>query len=171
MESLFYLYRVTGDRKYQDWGWEILQSFSRFTRVSVCPHPLWSWPPGHRHSWAVGLGLAPPLVVAVTGAGEGGLAAASGWPHCSLGAPASPSPLSFIVCGTRVLRGAGHPSVISQDLSGEDPLCGPSIPPIQEAPMIAAPSPLWARPRFRSCPPCWSQMRPESPPGSALTLV
>lgn len=33
VESLFYLYRVTGDRKYQDWGWEILQSFSRFTRV------------------------------------------------------------------------------------------------------------------------------------------
>ncbi|XP_054358949.1 endoplasmic reticulum mannosyl-oligosaccharide 1,2-alpha-mannosidase [Pongo pygmaeus] len=33
VESLFYLYRVTGDHKYQDWGWEILQSFSRFTRV------------------------------------------------------------------------------------------------------------------------------------------
>lgn len=77
MESLFYLYRVTGDRKYQDWGWEILQSFSRFTRVSVCPRPLWSWPPGHRHSWAVGLGLAPPLVVAVTGVQEG-------WACCSL---------------------------------------------------------------------------------------
>uniref|UniRef100_A0A2K6E7W3 alpha-1,2-Mannosidase n=1 Tax=Macaca nemestrina TaxID=9545 RepID=A0A2K6E7W3_MACNE len=132
VESLFYLYRVTGDRKYQDWGWEILQSFSRFTRVSVCPCPLWSWPPGHRHSWAVGLGLALPLVVAVTGVQEG-------WACCShtascchllLGAPASPFPLSFMVCGTRVLRGAGHPSVISQDLSGEDPCCGPSIPPI-----------------------------------------
>ncbi|XP_069333237.1 LOW QUALITY PROTEIN: endoplasmic reticulum mannosyl-oligosaccharide 1,2-alpha-mannosidase [Eulemur rufifrons] len=33
VESLFYLYRLTGDRKYQDWGWEILQSFNRFTRV------------------------------------------------------------------------------------------------------------------------------------------
>ncbi|XP_021572497.1 endoplasmic reticulum mannosyl-oligosaccharide 1,2-alpha-mannosidase, partial [Carlito syrichta] len=33
VESLFYLFRLTGDRKYQDWGWEILQSFNRFTRV------------------------------------------------------------------------------------------------------------------------------------------
>ncbi|XP_063100178.1 endoplasmic reticulum mannosyl-oligosaccharide 1,2-alpha-mannosidase isoform X2 [Cavia porcellus] len=33
VESLFYLYRVTGDRKYQDWGWEILQSFNKYTRV------------------------------------------------------------------------------------------------------------------------------------------
>lgn len=37
VESLFYLYRVTGDRKYQDWGWEILQSFNKYTRVSVGP--------------------------------------------------------------------------------------------------------------------------------------
>lgn len=28
VESLFYLYRLTGDRKYQDWGWEILHSFN-----------------------------------------------------------------------------------------------------------------------------------------------
>uniref|UniRef100_A0A8C3WXM9 alpha-1,2-Mannosidase n=1 Tax=Catagonus wagneri TaxID=51154 RepID=A0A8C3WXM9_9CETA len=33
VESLFYLYRLTGDRKYQDWGWEILQSFNAYTRV------------------------------------------------------------------------------------------------------------------------------------------
>ncbi|XP_032759001.1 endoplasmic reticulum mannosyl-oligosaccharide 1,2-alpha-mannosidase [Rattus rattus] len=33
VESLFYLYRVTKDRKYQDWGWEILQSFNKYTRV------------------------------------------------------------------------------------------------------------------------------------------
>ncbi|XP_048669231.1 endoplasmic reticulum mannosyl-oligosaccharide 1,2-alpha-mannosidase isoform X1 [Marmota marmota marmota] len=33
VESLFYLYRTTGDRKYQDWGWEILQSFNKYTRV------------------------------------------------------------------------------------------------------------------------------------------
>ncbi|XP_040818860.1 endoplasmic reticulum mannosyl-oligosaccharide 1,2-alpha-mannosidase [Ochotona curzoniae] len=33
VESLFYLYRVTRDRKYQDWGWEILQSFNKHTRV------------------------------------------------------------------------------------------------------------------------------------------
>lgn len=35
VESLFYLYRFTGERKYQDWGWEILQSFNAYTRVSV----------------------------------------------------------------------------------------------------------------------------------------
>uniref|UniRef100_A0A670YIF4 alpha-1,2-Mannosidase n=1 Tax=Pseudonaja textilis TaxID=8673 RepID=A0A670YIF4_PSETE len=33
VESLFYLYRFTGDKKYQDWGWEILQSFNQYTRV------------------------------------------------------------------------------------------------------------------------------------------
>ncbi|XP_004848847.1 endoplasmic reticulum mannosyl-oligosaccharide 1,2-alpha-mannosidase [Heterocephalus glaber] len=33
VESLFYLYRLTGDHKYQDWGWEILQSFNKYTRV------------------------------------------------------------------------------------------------------------------------------------------
>ncbi|XP_055255632.1 endoplasmic reticulum mannosyl-oligosaccharide 1,2-alpha-mannosidase isoform X3 [Moschus berezovskii] len=33
VESLFYLYRVTGNRKYQDWGWEILHSFNTYTRV------------------------------------------------------------------------------------------------------------------------------------------
>lgn len=44
MESLFYLYRVTRDRKYQDWGWEILQSFNKYTRVSCwAPLSLWSW--------------------------------------------------------------------------------------------------------------------------------
>ncbi|XP_055988953.1 endoplasmic reticulum mannosyl-oligosaccharide 1,2-alpha-mannosidase [Sorex fumeus] len=33
VESLFYLYRLTGDPKYQDWGWELLQSFNTHTRV------------------------------------------------------------------------------------------------------------------------------------------
>ncbi|KAB0390889.1 hypothetical protein E2I00_003331, partial [Balaenoptera physalus] len=33
VESLFYLYRLTGDRKYQDWGWELLRSFNTYTRV------------------------------------------------------------------------------------------------------------------------------------------
>ncbi|ELK07409.1 Endoplasmic reticulum mannosyl-oligosaccharide 1,2-alpha-mannosidase [Pteropus alecto] len=35
VESLFYLYRFTGDRKYQDWGWAILQNFNTYTRVST----------------------------------------------------------------------------------------------------------------------------------------
>ncbi|XP_064210545.1 mannosidase, alpha, class 1B, member 1b isoform X2 [Anguilla rostrata] len=33
VESLFYLYRFTKDRKYQDWGWEIFQNFNKYTRV------------------------------------------------------------------------------------------------------------------------------------------
>uniref|UniRef100_A0A8P0TUU8 alpha-1,2-Mannosidase n=1 Tax=Canis lupus familiaris TaxID=9615 RepID=A0A8P0TUU8_CANLF len=37
VESLFYLYRLTGDRKYQDWGWEILQSFNTSPRVATPP--------------------------------------------------------------------------------------------------------------------------------------
>ncbi|KAF3696306.1 Endoplasmic reticulum mannosyl-oligosaccharide 1,2-alpha-mannosidase [Channa argus] len=34
VESLFYLYRFTKDHKYQAWGWEILQSFNKYTKVS-----------------------------------------------------------------------------------------------------------------------------------------
>ncbi|KAM4578224.1 mannosidase, alpha, class 1B, member 1b isoform 2-T2 [Fundulus diaphanus] len=34
VESLFYLYRFTKDRKYQDWGWEILLNFNKYTKVS-----------------------------------------------------------------------------------------------------------------------------------------
>jgi mannosyl-oligosaccharide alpha-1,2-mannosidase len=34
VESLFYLYRLTGDRQYQDWGWEIFQAFETYSRVS-----------------------------------------------------------------------------------------------------------------------------------------
>nr|XP_021329067.1 endoplasmic reticulum mannosyl-oligosaccharide 1,2-alpha-mannosidase isoform X1 [Danio rerio] len=33
VESLFYMYRFTKDSKYRDWGWEILQSFNKHTRV------------------------------------------------------------------------------------------------------------------------------------------
>lgn len=35
VESLFYLYRFTKDKKYQQWGWEILQNFNKYTRVST----------------------------------------------------------------------------------------------------------------------------------------
>ncbi|XP_008322499.1 endoplasmic reticulum mannosyl-oligosaccharide 1,2-alpha-mannosidase isoform X2 [Cynoglossus semilaevis] len=34
VESLFYMYRFTKDRKYREWGWEILQSFNKYTKVS-----------------------------------------------------------------------------------------------------------------------------------------
>nr|XP_061836739.1 endoplasmic reticulum mannosyl-oligosaccharide 1,2-alpha-mannosidase-like [Nerophis lumbriciformis]XP_061836740.1 endoplasmic reticulum mannosyl-oligosaccharide 1,2-alpha-mannosidase-like [Nerophis lumbriciformis] len=34
VESLFYMYRFTKDPKYRDWGWEILQNFNKYTKVS-----------------------------------------------------------------------------------------------------------------------------------------
>ncbi|XP_076586396.1 mannosidase, alpha, class 1B, member 1b isoform X1 [Chaetodon auriga] len=34
VESLFYLYRFTKDQKYRDWGYEILQNFNKYTKVS-----------------------------------------------------------------------------------------------------------------------------------------
>uniref|UniRef100_A0A4W6EWZ5 alpha-1,2-Mannosidase n=1 Tax=Lates calcarifer TaxID=8187 RepID=A0A4W6EWZ5_LATCA len=34
VESLFYMYRFTKDTKYRDWGWQILQSFNNYTKVS-----------------------------------------------------------------------------------------------------------------------------------------
>jgi hypothetical protein len=45
VESLFYLYRFTKDPKYQDWGWDILQSFNKHTKVTRAPLllPLQPW--------------------------------------------------------------------------------------------------------------------------------
>lgn len=33
VESLYYLYKITHDRKYQEYGWKIFQSFENYTRV------------------------------------------------------------------------------------------------------------------------------------------
>ncbi|XP_076093606.1 endoplasmic reticulum mannosyl-oligosaccharide 1,2-alpha-mannosidase-like isoform X1 [Mytilus galloprovincialis] len=33
VESLFYLHRITGDKIYQDWGWQIFQAFLKYTKV------------------------------------------------------------------------------------------------------------------------------------------
>lgn len=33
VESFFYLYRLTGDEKYRKWGYEVFQSFVKYTRV------------------------------------------------------------------------------------------------------------------------------------------
>ncbi|MCO5554243.1 hypothetical protein L7F22_007771 [Adiantum nelumboides] len=33
VESLFILYRITGDSKFRDWGWKIFQAFERHTKV------------------------------------------------------------------------------------------------------------------------------------------
>lgn len=34
IETLYYLYVITGDTKYQDWGWLIFNAFNNYTRVS-----------------------------------------------------------------------------------------------------------------------------------------
>ncbi|GLV42700.1 alpha-Mannosidase class I b [Carabus blaptoides fortunei] len=34
IESLFYMYRFTGNKTYQDWGWEIFQAFDKYTKVA-----------------------------------------------------------------------------------------------------------------------------------------
>jgi mannosyl-oligosaccharide alpha-1,2-mannosidase len=33
IESLYYMYKITGDTKYQDYGWKIFQSFEKYTKV------------------------------------------------------------------------------------------------------------------------------------------
>jgi mannosyl-oligosaccharide alpha-1,2-mannosidase len=33
VESLFYLWRITGDEKYREWGWEIFQAFMKYTEA------------------------------------------------------------------------------------------------------------------------------------------
>lgn len=33
VESIFYLYRLTKDQKYRDWGWKIFQAFEKHTRI------------------------------------------------------------------------------------------------------------------------------------------
>lgn len=33
VEALFYLYRLTKDPKYRDWGWEIFQAFERSSKI------------------------------------------------------------------------------------------------------------------------------------------
>jgi len=33
VESLFYLWRLTGNKTYQDWGWNIFQAFEKNSRI------------------------------------------------------------------------------------------------------------------------------------------
>uniref|UniRef100_A0A2P2LVY4 Alpha-1 2-Mannosidase n=1 Tax=Rhizophora mucronata TaxID=61149 RepID=A0A2P2LVY4_RHIMU len=33
VESLFYLWRLTGNRTYQEWGWNIFQAFEKNSRI------------------------------------------------------------------------------------------------------------------------------------------
>ncbi|CAN3486237.1 endoplasmic reticulum mannosyl-oligosaccharide 1,2-alpha-mannosidase [Diutina catenulata] len=34
VESLFYLWRLTGEQKYRDWGWQIFENFVKYTKVT-----------------------------------------------------------------------------------------------------------------------------------------
>lgn len=33
LESLFYMWRITGEQKYREWGWEMFESFIKYTAV------------------------------------------------------------------------------------------------------------------------------------------
>ena len=33
IESIFYMYRATKDPKYREWGWNIFQSFEKYTKL------------------------------------------------------------------------------------------------------------------------------------------
>ena len=35
IESYFYLYRLTGDNKYRDWGWEAAQAIEKYCKVGA----------------------------------------------------------------------------------------------------------------------------------------
>lgn len=35
VESLFYLWRFTGNKTYQEWGWNIFQAFERNSRIET----------------------------------------------------------------------------------------------------------------------------------------
>ncbi len=40
IESLYYMWRLTGDRKYRDWGWEIFQAFQKHSRGKTGYHSI-----------------------------------------------------------------------------------------------------------------------------------
>ena len=35
VESLYYMYKITNNKKYQDWGWEMFQAFEKYTKVEL----------------------------------------------------------------------------------------------------------------------------------------
>ncbi|CAG8439304.1 7440_t:CDS:10 [Ambispora leptoticha] len=35
IESIFYAYRITGDKKYQDWGWNIFRAITKYCRTPI----------------------------------------------------------------------------------------------------------------------------------------
>jgi hypothetical protein len=42
LESLFYLWRFTGNETYRDWGWQIFRAVRMWTRWVGCSRLMWS---------------------------------------------------------------------------------------------------------------------------------
>ena len=40
VESLYYLWRLTGERKYRDWGWAMFQAFQKHSRGKTGYHSI-----------------------------------------------------------------------------------------------------------------------------------
>ncbi|OZJ07001.1 hypothetical protein BZG36_00038 [Bifiguratus adelaidae] len=51
VESLFYFYRYTGDKKYQDWGWNIFKSLQKHCRAPYGYSGLEDVTLEHGHNW------------------------------------------------------------------------------------------------------------------------
>ena len=53
VESLYYMWRLTGERRYREWGWEIFQAFQEHAKGDVGYHSLKVTPsissPEHPH--------------------------------------------------------------------------------------------------------------------------
>lgn len=40
VESLYYMWRLTGERKYRDWGWAIFQAFQKHSKGKIGYHSI-----------------------------------------------------------------------------------------------------------------------------------
>ena len=40
VESIYYMWRLTGEQRYREWGWEIFQAFQEHARGDVGYHSL-----------------------------------------------------------------------------------------------------------------------------------
>lgn len=53
IESLFYMYRITGDDMYREWGWEMFKSFIKYTAVLEEKPPAIAVPGSAGTTWRV----------------------------------------------------------------------------------------------------------------------
>lgn len=118
VESLFYLYRLTGDRKYQDWGWEILHSFNTYTRVSPRRVPRASLSPPR--------GCTGRPCPAVRAWGSGHLSVLSGGQLCREGPCSGPRRTDRVSAGSSMWL--GQRVSIQQSVTSEPLLPRPGAP-------------------------------------------